>query len=44
MASQNPEGWEFLLAHLPDDLIQLFQPLTSRRRVWDEAETSERRI
>jgi hypothetical protein len=24
MASQNPEDWKFLLAHLPDDPIQLF--------------------
>jgi hypothetical protein len=44
MASQNPENWEFSLVHLPDDPIQLSQPSTFRRCVWDEAETSERRV
>ena len=43
-ASQNPEDWEFSLAHLPDDPIQLSQPLTSRRRVRDEAENFECRV
>jgi hypothetical protein len=42
MASQNPKDWEFLLAHLPNDPIQLSQPSTSRSRVQDEAESSER--
>jgi hypothetical protein len=41
MDSQNLEDWEFSLAHLPDDPIQLFQPSTSKRHVRDEAETSE---
>jgi hypothetical protein len=44
MGSQNPEDWEFSLAHLSDDPIQLFQPSTLRRRVRDETETSERRV
>jgi hypothetical protein len=44
MASQNPEDWEFSLAHLLDDSIQLSQLLTSRRHVRDEAETFERRV
>jgi hypothetical protein len=44
MASQNPKDWEFSLAHLPDNPIQLSQLLTSRRRVRDEAKTSERRV
>jgi hypothetical protein len=44
MASQNPQNWEFSLAHLPDDPIQFFQSSTSRRRMRDEAETSERRV
>jgi hypothetical protein len=44
MASQNPEDWEFSLAHLPDDPIQISQPSTSRRRMQDEAETFERRV
>jgi hypothetical protein len=33
MASQNPEDWKFILIHLPDDSIQVFQPSTSRRHV-----------
>jgi hypothetical protein len=41
MASQNPEDWEFSLAHSLDDPIQLCQPLIFRRRVRDEAENSE---
>jgi hypothetical protein len=44
MASQNLEDWDFSLAHLPDDPIQLSQPSTSRRRVRDEAESSKRRV
>ena len=44
MASQNPEVWKFSLAHLPDDSIQFSQPSTSKQRVRDEVETSERRI
>jgi hypothetical protein len=30
MALQSPEDWNFSLAHLPDDQIQLFKPSTSR--------------
>ena len=41
MASQNHEDWEFFLAHLPDDPIQLSQPSTSRQRMQDEVETSK---
>jgi hypothetical protein len=44
MASQNPEDWEFLLAHLLDDSIQLFLLSTFRRRVQDKVETSEHRV
>jgi hypothetical protein len=44
VASQNPEDWKFSLAHLPDHPIQLSQPSKSRRRVLDEAETSECRV
>jgi hypothetical protein len=44
MASQNLEDWEFSLAHLPNDLIQLSQPSISKRRVKDEMETFERRV
>jgi hypothetical protein len=44
MASQNPEYWAFLLAHLPDDQIQFSQLSISRRCVQDEAETSEHRV
>jgi hypothetical protein len=44
MASQNPEDWEFSLAHLPDNPIQLSQSSTSRRRVQNEAETYEYRV
>jgi hypothetical protein len=44
MASQNLDDWKFSLAHLPDDPIQLIQPSISRRRVRDEAETSEHRV
>jgi hypothetical protein len=44
MASQNPEDWEFSLAHLSDYPIQFFQPSISRRHVQNEAETSECRI
>jgi hypothetical protein len=42
MASQNPEDWEFLLAYLLDDPIQLSQPSTSKRRMRDEVKISER--
>ena len=41
MASQNPKDWEFSLAYLPDDPIQLSQPSTSRPHMQDEAEISE---
>ena len=44
MASQDPDDWEFSLAHSPDDPIQLSQPSTLRRRVREEAEPSERRV
>jgi hypothetical protein len=44
MASQNHDNWEFSLVQFPDDLIQLSQPLTFRRRLQDEAKTSKRRI
>jgi hypothetical protein len=38
MTSHNPEDWELSLSQLPDDSIQLSQPLTSRRRLRDETE------
>jgi hypothetical protein len=41
MASQNPKDWEF---PLPEDLIQPSQPSTSRRRLRDEEEPSERHV
>ena len=41
---QNPEDWEFSLVHLPDDPIEFSQPSTSKRRVQDEAKTSERHV
>jgi hypothetical protein len=41
MASQNPEDWEFSLS---EDPIQLSQPSTSRRRLQDEEEPSERNV
>ena len=44
MTSQNLEDWEFSIAYLSDDPIQLFQPLTSRRRVRVEVKTSKRRV
>jgi hypothetical protein len=44
MASQNPKDWEFSLAHLLDDLIQLFQLSTSRWHVQDETEAFERHV
>jgi hypothetical protein len=44
IASQNPEDWEFLLAHLPDEPIQLSQSLASRRRMRDEMKIFERRV
>jgi hypothetical protein len=42
MISQNHEDWEFSLAHLPDDPIQLSQPSKSKWRMRDEAKTFER--
>ena len=44
MPSQNLKDWEFSLAHLLDDPIQLSQPLTSRRHMKDEAKTSEHHV
>jgi hypothetical protein len=44
MASQNPKDWEFSLFHLPNDSIQVFQPLTFRRLVENETETFEHHI
>jgi hypothetical protein len=41
MASQNPEDREF---PLPEDLIQLSQPSTSRRYLRDEEGPSERHV
>jgi hypothetical protein len=41
MASKNPEDWEFSIL---EDSIQLSQPSTSRRRLWDEEEPSERYV
>lgn len=41
MASQDPEEWEFPLTQLPEDLSQ---PSTSRRRLRDEDESSERHV
>ena len=41
MASQNSEDWEFFLAHLLNDPIQLSQPSTSRQHVQDETKTFE---
>jgi hypothetical protein len=41
MTSQNPEDWEF---SLPEDLIQPSQSSTSRRRLQDEEEPSERYV
>jgi hypothetical protein len=36
--------WEFSLPHLPNDVIQFYQPSISRGRVRVEAETSESRV
>jgi hypothetical protein len=44
MASQNPEDWEFSLVHLPDHPIQLSQLSKFKRRMPDEAKTSECRV
>jgi hypothetical protein len=44
MTSHNPEDWELSLSQLPDDSIQLSQPLTSRRRLRDETEISQLRF
>ena len=44
MDSQNPDDWEFPLSQLPGDPFPLTQPSMSRRRVRDEAETSERHV
>ena len=41
---QNPKDWEFSLAHISDDSIQLFQPLTFKQHVQDEAEDFEHHI
>ena len=44
MDSQNPDDWELPLSQLPGDPFPLTQPSVSRRRVRDEAETSERYV
>jgi hypothetical protein len=44
MVSQNSKDWEFSIAYLLDEPIQLSQPSTFRRRVQDEVKTSERRV
>jgi hypothetical protein len=44
MVLQNPEDWEFSLAHLSNDLIPLSQASTSRQHIQNEAETSELRV
>ena len=44
IASQNLEDWEFSLAHLSDDLIQLSHPSMSRWRLQDEEEPSKRHV
>lgn len=44
MDSQNPDDWELSLSQLPEDPFQSSQPSTSRRRVRDEAEPSERHV
>lgn len=44
MDSQNPDDWELPLSQLPSDSFPLTQPSMSRRRVRDEAETSERYV
>jgi hypothetical protein len=44
MDSQNPDHWELLLEQLPDNPIQFSQPLISRQRMWNDAETSKRRV
>ena len=41
MASQNPEDWDFSLAHLSDDSIWLSQPSTFKQRMRDEVKTFE---
>jgi len=44
MALQDPEDWEFPLTQLLKVPIPLSQPSTSRRRLRDEEEHSERHV
>ena len=44
MASQDPEDWEFPLTQLLEVLFPPSQPSTSRRRLRDEEEPSERHV